>query len=159
MDLFDENDNYCESMDSLSLEHSKQNSNLNRINDIPESDTKSKIKNIKKGLVARRIFISLSKDRGLYGEYKSEEGEDRCFYLNNEYLGLPSSDILLEQIGKIYLPKTTNFYDKRNMAKTPWHLTIDKTEYFGNSEPEFFQKIFSILKIKEIEKFISRKIG
>ena len=39
MDLFDENDNYCESMDSLSIEHSKQNSNLNRINDIPESDT------------------------------------------------------------------------------------------------------------------------
>ena len=114
---------------------------------------------LKQGLVARRIFISLSKDRGLYGEYKSDEGEDRCFYLNNEYLGLPSSDILLEQIGKIYLPKTTNFYDKRNMAKTPWHLTIDKTEYFGNSEPEFFQKIFSILKIKEIEKFISRKIG
>ena len=60
MDLFDENDNYCESMDSLSIEHSKQNSNLNRINDIPESDTKNKIKNIKKGKKKSKACLSIS---------------------------------------------------------------------------------------------------
>ena len=113
----------------------------------------------KQGLTTRRIFIRLSKERGLYGEYSNDEGEDRCFYLNNEILGIPPTDKLLEVIGKIYFPKNTNFYDKRMMVKTPWHITIDKTEYFGNSEPEFYQKICYILNIKEIEKFISRKIG
>ena len=113
----------------------------------------------KQGLTTRRIFIRLSKERGLYGEYSNDEGEDRCFYLNNEILGIPPTDKLFEEIGKIYFPKNTNFYDKRMMVKTPWHITIDKTEYFGNSEPEFYQKICSILNIKEIEKFISRKIG
>ena len=113
----------------------------------------------KQGLMTKRIFIRLSLDRGLYGEYKSDKGEDRCFYLNNEDFGIPPPDSLLEEIGNIYFPKNTNFYDKRMMEKTPWHITIDKTEYFGNSEPEFYQKIYSLLNIKEIEKFISRKIG
>ena len=113
----------------------------------------------KQGLMTKRIFIRLSLDRGLYGEYKSDKGEDRCFYLNNEDFGIPPPDRLLEEIGNIYFPKNTNFYDKRMMEKTPWHITIDKTEYFGNSELEFYQKIYSLLNIKEIEKFISRKIG
>ena len=111
------------------------------------------------GLMTKRILIRVSKEKGLYGEYQNNEGDDRCFYLNNEDFGIPPPDKLLEEIGKIYFPKNTNFYDKRMMVKTPWHLTIDKTEYFGNSEPEFYQKICSILKIREIEKFISRKIG
>ena len=111
------------------------------------------------GLMTKRILIRLTSERGLYGEYKSDQGEDRCFYLNNEDFGIPPPDKLLEEIGKIYFPKNTNFYDKRMMVKTPWHLTIDKTEYFGNSEPEFYQKVCSILNIKAIEKFISRKIG
>ncbi len=111
------------------------------------------------GLMTKRIFIRLSKERGLYGEYSNNEGEDRCFYLNNEVFGIPPPDKLLEEIRKINFPKNTNFYDKRMMVKTPWHITIDKTEYFGNSEPEFYQKICSILNLKEIEKFISRKIG
>ena len=111
------------------------------------------------GLMTKRILIRLTSERGLYGEYKSDQGEDRCFYLNNEDFGIPPPDKLLEEIGKIYFPKITNFYDKRMMVKTPWHLTIDKTEYFGNSEPEFYQKVCSILNIKAIEKFISRKIG
>ena len=110
------------------------------------------------GLMTKRIFIRLSKERGLYGEYSNNEGEDRCFYLNNEVFGIPPPDKLLEEIGKINFPKNTNFYDKRMMVKTPWHITIDKIEYFGNSEPEFYQKICSILNLKEIEKFISRKI-
>ena len=38
--------------------------------------------------------------------------------------------MLLEDIGNIYFPKNINFFDKRIMEKTPWHLTIDKTEYF-----------------------------
>ena len=41
------------------------------------------------------------------------------------------------------------------MDKTPWYLTVDKVEYFGNSEPEFYQKVFSLLKIKDIEKHMS----
>ena len=113
----------------------------------------------KQGLMTRRILIRVNKERGLYGEYNNQEGVDRCFYLNNEDFGISSIDNLLEEIGKVYLPKNTNFFDKRMMRKTPWHLTIDKTEYFGNSEPEFYQKICSILNIKQIEKFISRDIG
>ena len=111
------------------------------------------------GLMTKRILIRVSKEKGLYGEYQNNEGDDRCFYLNNEDFGIPPPDKLLEEIGKIYFPKNTNFFDKRIMEKTPWHLTIDKTEYFGNSEPEFYTKIYEMLNIKEIEKFISRKIG
>ena len=111
------------------------------------------------GLMTKRILIRLSKEKGLYGEYQNNEGVDRCFYLNNEDFNILPPDKLLEEIGNIYFPKNTNFFDKRIMEKTPWHLTIDKTEYFGNSEPEFYQKIYSLLNIKEIEKFISRKIG
>ena len=111
------------------------------------------------GLMTKRILIRLSKEKGLYGEYSNNEGVDRCFYLNNEDFNILPPDKLLEEIGNIYFPKNTNFFDKRIMEKTPWHLTIDKTEYFGNSEPEFYQKIYSLLNIKEIEKFISRKIG
>ena len=40
------------------------------------------------------------------------------------------------------------------MDKTPWHITADKVEYFGNSEPEFQQEIMSLLKIKAIEKYM-----
>ena len=42
------------------------------------------------------------------------------------------------------------------MDKTPWHITVDKVEYFGNSEPDFYQKIFALIKIKKIEKYISK---
>jgi hypothetical protein len=43
----------------------------------------------KQGLMTTRIFIRLSKERGLYGEYSNNEGADRCFYLNNEIFGIP----------------------------------------------------------------------
>ena len=113
----------------------------------------------KQGLMVKRIFIRLNIEKGLYGEYQDDKGANRCFYLNNDDFGIKPTDKLLEEIGKIYFPKITNYFDKRNLKKTPWYITIDKNEYFGNSEPEFYQKIVSMLKIKEIEKFISRKIG
>ena len=112
-----------------------------------------------KGLMVKRILIRISKERGLYAEYKNQEGDDRCFYLTNDDFGILPTEQLLNEIDKIYFPKVTNFYDKRMMQKTPWHITIDKKEYFGNSEPEFYQKICTLLNIKSIEKFISRKIG
>jgi len=49
MDLFDENDNYCESMDSLSIEQSKPNNKINtRKTDKSEIENKNNKENYKK---------------------------------------------------------------------------------------------------------------
>ena len=116
-----------------------------------------------KGRVVRRIMIRVNKDKGLYGEFEKrnpnnmEEGRGPAvFYLNNEDLGILPTDRLFEEFNKIFFPKVTNFFDKRMMEKTPWYLTVDKVEYFGNSEPEFYKKIVSLLKIKIIENHMAR---
>ena len=116
-----------------------------------------------KGRVVRRTLIRINKDKGLYAEFERknlnqmEEGKGPvCYHLNNEDFGILPNDKLFEEFNKIFFPKVTNFFDKRMMDKTPWHITVDKTEYFGNSEPEFYQKILALLKIKSIEKFISK---
>ena len=109
-----------------------------------------------KGRVVRRTFIRINKDTGLYSEFeKKEEGKGpACFNLKNEVFGILPNDKLFEEFNKLFYPKVTNFFDKRMMDKTPWHITVDKVEYFGNSEPEFYQKIMSLLKIKAIEKYM-----
>ncbi len=115
-----------------------------------------------KGKVVKRIMIRINKDKGLYGECEKknpnqmEESTPAVFYINNEDFGILPTDKLFEEINKIFFPKVTNFYDKRTMEKTPWYLTVDKVEYFGNSEPEFYQKIISLLKIKTIEKHMEK---
>ena len=116
-----------------------------------------------KGRVVRRTLIRINKDTGLYAEFEkknpnqTEEGKGpACFHLKNEDFGILPNDKLFEEFNKVFFPKVTNFFDKRMMDKTPWYITVDKTEYFGNSEPEFYQKIFALLKIKAIEKFISK---
>ena len=115
-----------------------------------------------KGRVVRRTFIRINKETGLYAEFekrnpnKIEEGKPACFNLKNEDFGILPNDKLFEEFDKLFYPKITNFFDKRMMDKTPWHITVDKIEYFGNSEPDFYQKIFALLKIKKIEKFISK---
>ena len=115
-----------------------------------------------KGRVVRRTFIRINKETGLYAEFEKrnpnqiEEGKPTCFNLKNEDFGILPNDKLFEEFDKLFYPKITNFFDKRMMDKTPWHITVDKIEYFGNSEPDFYQKIFALLKIKKIEKFISK---
>ena len=116
-----------------------------------------------KGRVVRRTMIRINKDKGLYGEFEKrnpnnmeEEKGPAVFYLHNEDLGILPTDKLFEEFNKIFFPKVTNFYDKRMMGKTPWYLTVDKVEYFGNSEPEFYKKIVSLLKIKIIENHMAR---
>ena len=116
-----------------------------------------------KGRVVRRTFIRINKETGLYAEFEKknpnqmEEGKGpACFNLKNEDFGILPNDKLFEEFDKLFYPKITNFFDKRMMDKTPWHITVDKVEYFGNSEPDFYQKIFALLKIKKIEKYISK---
>ncbi len=113
--------------------------------------------------VVRRTLIRINKETGLYAEFERknpnqmEEGKGpACFNLKNEDFGILPNDKLFEEFNKIFFPKITNFFDKRKIDKTPWYITVDKVEYFGNSEPEFYQKIFKLLKIKAIEKFISK---
>ena len=114
-----------------------------------------------KGRVVRRTLIRINKETGLYAEFEKkslnqdEEGKGTIsFNLKNEDFGILPNDKLFEEFNKIFFPKVTNFFDKRMMDKTPWYLTVDKVEYYGNSEPEFYQKIFALLKIKAIEKFL-----
>ncbi len=114
-----------------------------------------------KGRVVRRTLIRINKETGLYAEFEkknpnqNEEGKGPIrFNLKNEEFGILPNDKLFEEFNKLFFPKVTNFFDKRMMDKTPWYLTVDKVEYFGNSEPEFYQKIFALLKIKAIEKFL-----
>ena len=116
-----------------------------------------------KGRVVRRTYIRINKEKGLYAEFEKknpnqiEEGKGpTCYYLKNEDFGILPNDKLFEEFNKLFFPKVTNFFDKRIMEKTPWHITVDKVEYFGNSEPDFYQKIFALLKIKKIEKYISK---
>lgn len=118
-----------------------------------------------KGRVVRKTMIRINKDTGLYAEFEKrnpnqmEEGKGPvAFFLKNEDFGILPNDKLFEEFNKLFYPKITNFFDKRMMDKTPWHLTVDKVEYFGNSEPDFYQKIMSLLKIKSIEKYISKKV-
>ena len=113
--------------------------------------------------VVRRTLIRINKETGLYAEFERknpnqmEEGKGpACFNLKNEDFGILPNDKLFEEFNKIFFPKITIFFDKRKIDKTPWYITVDKVEYFGNSEPEFYQKIFKLLKIKAIEKFISK---
>ena len=114
-----------------------------------------------KGRVVRRTLIRINKETGLYAEFEKkslnqdEEGKGTIsFNLKNEDFGILPNDKLFEEFNKLFFPKVTNFFDKRMMDKTPWYLTVDKVEYYGNSEPEFYQKIFALLKIKAIEKFL-----
>ena len=114
-----------------------------------------------KGRVVRRTLIRINKETGLYAEFEkkslnqNEEGKGTIsFNLKNEDFGILPNDKLFEEFNKLFFPKVTNFFDKRMMDKTPWYLTVDKVEYYGNSEPEFYQKIFALLKIKAIEKFL-----
>ena len=114
-----------------------------------------------KGRVVKRILIRINKETGLYAEYSKIENENDneykgpyCFNLKNEDFGILPNDKLFEEFNKIFFPKITNFFDKRMMNKTSWYITVDKVEYFGNSEPEFYKKICALLKIKSIEKYI-----
>ena len=102
-----------------------------------------------KGRVVRRTLIRINKETGLYAEFEkkslnqNEEGKGTIsFNLKNEDFGILPNDKLFEEFNKLFFPKVTNFFDKRMMDKTPWYLTVDKVEYYGNSEPEFYQKIF-----------------
>ena len=116
----------------------------------------------KAGIVIKRTYIRINKEKGLYAEFKRNNPDEieenkypAVFYLKNEDYGLLPNDKLFEEFNKIFFPKITNFYDKRMVDKPKWFLTVDKVEYFGNSEPDFYQKVYSLLKIKEIEKHMS----
>ena len=116
----------------------------------------------KGGKVIKRTYVRINKEKGLYAEFQrnnpnqiEENNMPAVFYLKNEDYGILPNDKLFEEFNKIFFPKVTNFFDKRMMEKTPWYLTVDKVEYFGNSEPEFYQKVCSLLKIKDIEKHMS----
>ena len=116
----------------------------------------------KAGIVIKRTYIRINKEKGLYGEFKrsnpNETEENKypaVFYLKNEDYGILPNEQLFEELNKIFFPKITNFYDNRMVEKPKWLLTVDKVEYFGNSEPDFYQKVYSLLKIKEIEKHMS----
>ena len=116
----------------------------------------------KAGKVIKKTYVRINKEKGLYAEFlrgnpdQAEENKNpSVFYLKNEDYGLLPNDKLFEEFNKIFFPKVTNFYDKRMADKATWLLTVDKVEYFGNSEPDFYQKVYSLMKIKDIEKHMS----
>ena len=41
------------------------------------------------------------------------------------------------------------------MDKPTWYIIVDKIEYFGNSEPEFYQKVISLLKKKKLKNILT----
>ena len=101
-----------------------------------------------KGRLVKKLLIRIDKKIGLYAEYEERNPNNMdeikgpaVFYLKNADFNILPVDKLFEEFNKIFFPKVTNFFDKRMMDKTPWHITVDKVEYFGNSEPEFYQKV------------------
>lgn len=126
------------------------------------------------GKKIEHYFIQLNNSSGLYAEYQSfgkgikfynfndnseEEDKDKIkplkqYNLKNEDFGLKGIDKLFNEIDKIKLPEDTDCIDKSIIGKPRWHLTIDEKEYIGNNEPEFYTKIFEILKIDDIKKYV-----
>ena len=115
-----------------------------------------------KGVIVKSTLIRINKESGLYAEYEkmgqNEGGEKikKSFNLKNEDFGILPNDKLFDEFNKLFFPKITNFFDKRMIEKNTWHITVDKVEYFGNSEPDFFQKLVALLKVKSIEKYMSK---
>lgn len=119
-----------------------------------------------KGRLVKKLLIRIDKKIGLYAEYEERNPNKMdeikgpaVFYLKNADFNKLPVDKLFEEFNKIFFPKVTNFFDKRMMGKPTWYITVDKVEYFGNSEPEFYQKVVSLLKKKEIEKHINKRIN
>ncbi len=92
MDLFDENDNYCESIeDSLSVEQFKSNNKINQrnsnINDLETKDKKEKIKKRRKKKSKTCLSFSSSNFSGSVLSQNSEEiscTNKKCLETNKE---------------------------------------------------------------------------
>ena len=92
MDLFDENDNYCESMDSLSIEQSKPNNKINtRIKDKSELENNNNNKNNPKKRRKRKSKTCLSfSSSNFSGSVLSQNSEEisctnkKCLETNKE---------------------------------------------------------------------------
>lgn len=90
MDLFDENDNYCESIDSLSLEHSKSNKNYKNIiidnNDEDNNNLKKKKKSKNKKSKNKLSFSSSNFSGSILSQNSDEVSctNKKCLETNKE---------------------------------------------------------------------------
>ncbi len=121
-----------------------------------------KLENIEPGQEGTECFvIRANKEKGIsaYHAYIGENKNKKCglysYIIKNEEYNILSNDQLFVELDKIKYPKERHYFDENLKDVPKWVLEVDIKTYLGNTNPEFFEKTYKLLKIDEILKFLN----